>query len=102
MPTLLERRETANELARRPAGTSTESRRSNAKFVGSPMAISEKVLQKRCCITKLQRKEDPFALRIGTGKWLQDLTVAALGTLLVSELFLVVDVPETAWDFAWT
>jgi hypothetical protein len=39
-----------------------------------------------------------FTVRIGIGKWLQHLGVAALETLLISELFLVVDVAESAWN----
>jgi len=39
-----------------------------------------------------------FTVRIGIGKWLQDLGVAALETLLISDLFLVVDVAESAWN----
>ncbi len=40
-----------------------------------------------------------FTVRIGIGKWLQHLGVAALETLLISELFLVVDVAEGVWNF---
>ena len=40
-----------------------------------------------------------FTVRIGIGKWLQHLGVAAVETLLLSDLFLVVDVGETAWNF---
>lgn len=42
---------------------------------------------------------DDFTVRIGIGKWLQHLGVAALETLLLSDLFLVVDVAESAWNF---
>jgi hypothetical protein len=35
---------------------------------------------------------------VGVGKWLEHLGVAALETLLLSELFLVVDVAESAWN----
>jgi len=42
---------------------------------------------------------DNFTVRIGIGKWLEHLGVAALETLLLSDLFLVVDVAETAWNF---
>ena len=41
---------------------------------------------------------DDFTVRIGIGKWLEHLGVAAIETLLISELFLVVDVSETAWN----
>ncbi len=42
---------------------------------------------------------DDFTVRVGIGKWLQHLGVAALETLLISDLFLVIDVAETAWNF---
>ena len=41
---------------------------------------------------------DDFTVRIGIGKWLEHLGVAALETLLLSDLFLVVDIAETAWN----
>ena len=41
---------------------------------------------------------DDCAVRIGIGKWLEHLATAALETLLLSDLFLVVDVGETAWN----
>jgi hypothetical protein len=40
-----------------------------------------------------------FTVRIGIGKWLRHLGVAAVETLLLSDLFLVVDVAESAWNF---
>jgi hypothetical protein len=39
-----------------------------------------------------------FTVRIGIGKWLEHLGVAAIETLLISDLFLVVDVAESAWN----
>jgi hypothetical protein len=41
---------------------------------------------------------DDCLVRIGIGKWLQHLGTAALETLLLSDLFLLVDVAETAWN----
>jgi len=38
-----------------------------------------------------------FTLRIGIGKWLQNLAVLAVEVILLSTLFLVVDVPEMLW-----
>jgi hypothetical protein len=43
-------------------------------------------------------KPDDCQVRIGIGKWMEHLTVAALETLFVSGLFLVVDVGETLWN----
>jgi hypothetical protein len=39
-----------------------------------------------------------FTVRIGIGKWLEHLGVTAVETLLLSELFLLVDVPEMLWN----
>jgi hypothetical protein len=39
-----------------------------------------------------------FTVRIGIGKWIQHLGVAVVETLLISELFLPVDVTESAWN----
>ena len=39
-----------------------------------------------------------FTVRIGIGKWLEHLGVAAVETLLLSTLFILVDVPEIAWN----
>jgi hypothetical protein len=39
-----------------------------------------------------------FTVRFGIGKWLQNLGVAAAETLLVSELFLPIDVADSMWS----
>ncbi|MGH9169572.1 MAG: hypothetical protein ACRD0Z_01650 [Acidimicrobiales bacterium] len=39
-----------------------------------------------------------FTVRIGIGKWLKHLGVAVVETLLLSDLFLVVDVAESLWN----
>jgi hypothetical protein len=38
-----------------------------------------------------------FAVHIGIGKWIQNLAVAAAEALLLSWLFLAIDVPEMLW-----
>jgi len=38
-----------------------------------------------------------FTVRIGIGKWKEHLATVAIETLLLSELFLVVDVAEMVW-----
>src|SRR6267143_2731970 len=38
-----------------------------------------------------------FTIHIGIGKWIQNIAVAAVETLLLSALFLAVDVPEMLW-----
>jgi hypothetical protein len=38
-----------------------------------------------------------FAVHIGIGKWIQNIAVVAAEALLVSSLFLAIDVPEMLW-----
>jgi hypothetical protein len=40
---------------------------------------------------------DDFTIHIGIGKWVQNIAVAAVEVLLLSTLFLAVDVPEMLW-----
>jgi hypothetical protein len=46
----------------------------------------------------LDGQPDNFTVRVGIGKWLEHLGVTAVETLLLSGLFLVVDVPEMVWN----
>ena len=41
---------------------------------------------------------DDFTVRTGIGTWLEHLGVAAVETLFISELFLPIDVAESAWN----
>jgi len=38
-----------------------------------------------------------FTVHIGIGKWIQNLAVAAAEVILLSALFLAIDVPEMLW-----
>ena len=38
-----------------------------------------------------------FSIHVGVGKWIQNLAVAAVEAILLSWLFLAVDVPEMLW-----
>ena len=38
-----------------------------------------------------------FAIHIGIGKWIQNIAVAAAEALLLSMLFLAIDIPEMLW-----
>lgn len=39
-----------------------------------------------------------ISVKVGVGKWLQNLGVTAIEVILLSELFLAVDVPEMLWN----
>jgi hypothetical protein len=41
---------------------------------------------------------DDLTVRFGIGRWLEHLGVAAIETLLIGDLFLVIDVADSAWN----
>jgi len=45
----------------------------------------------------LTGEPNDFTVHIGIGKWIQNLAVAAAEAILLTWLFLVVDVPEMLW-----
>ena len=51
----------------------------------------------RCFTITISGQPNDFAVHIGIGKWIQNLAVAAAEALLLSVLFLAVDVPEMLW-----
>jgi len=51
----------------------------------------------RCFTLMVSGQPNDFTVHIGIGKWIQNLAVTAVETLLLSFLFLAVDVPEMLW-----
>ena len=51
----------------------------------------------RCFTITITGQPNDFAVHIGIGKWIQNIAVAAVEALLLSVLFLAVDVPEMLW-----
>jgi len=51
----------------------------------------------RCFTITISGQPNDFAVHVGIGKWIQNLAVAAVETLLLSVLFLAIDVPEMLW-----
>jgi uncharacterized protein YqgV (UPF0045/DUF77 family) len=51
----------------------------------------------RCFTISISGQPNDFVVHIGIGKWIQNLAVAAVETLLLTWLFLAVDVPEMLW-----
>ena len=60
--------------------------------------LSEVIAADRALTILISGASDNFTVKIGIGKWLEHLGVAAVETLLLSTLFLVVDVAEMAWN----
>ncbi|MCI2413958.1 MAG: hypothetical protein MPF33_01705 [Candidatus Aramenus sp.] len=44
-----------------------------------------------------ENNPDGLKITTGVGKWIQNIAVTAIEVLLISELFLAVDVPEMLW-----
>ena len=51
----------------------------------------------RCFTITISGQPNDFTVHIGIGKWIQNLAVAAVETILLTWLFLAVDVPEMLW-----
>ncbi len=60
--------------------------------------LREVVAADRAMTITIAGSSSDFTVRVGIGKWLEHLGVAAIETLLVSDLFLVVDVADAAWN----
>lgn len=51
----------------------------------------------RCFTIGISGQPNDFTVKIGIGKWVQNIAVAAAEALLLSVLFLAIDVPEMLW-----
>ena len=51
----------------------------------------------RCFTITVSGQPNDFAVHIGIGKWAQNLAVAAAEAIVLSVLFLAIDVPEMLW-----
>jgi hypothetical protein len=60
--------------------------------------LSSVIAADRAMTILIDGEPNNFTVRIGIGKWLEHLGVTAVETLLLSSLFILVDVPEMAWN----
>lgn len=60
--------------------------------------LSKVIAADRALSIMVSGSPDDVVVRVGIGRWLEHLATAAVETLLLSDLFLVVDVAETAWN----
>jgi hypothetical protein len=61
--------------------------------------LSAIIAADRALTILLDGEPNNFTVRLGIGRWLEHLGVTAVEGLLISPLFLLVDVPETLWNF---
>ena len=59
--------------------------------------LRDLVAADRCFTLVVSGQPNDFTVHIGIGRWVQNLAVTAVETLLLSVLFLAVDVPEMLW-----
>jgi hypothetical protein len=52
----------------------------------------------RCFSILIQGQPNDFTVQVGIGRWVQNLTVAALEAAISAGLFLLLDIPEMAWN----
>jgi hypothetical protein len=60
--------------------------------------LSAVIAADRALTIAITGNPDEFTVKIGIGKWVEHLGVTAAAALLLTPLFLVVDVPEMAWN----
>ena len=55
------------------------------------------ILADRAFTIMITGEPNDFTVHLGIGKWIQGIAVAAVEVILISWLFLAVDVPEALW-----
>ena len=60
--------------------------------------LSAVIAADRALSILIDGESNNFTVRVGIGKWLEHLSVTAVEALLISEIFLLVDIPEMLWN----
>jgi hypothetical protein len=55
------------------------------------------ILADRAFTILITGQPNDFSIHIGIGKWVQNIAVVAVEVLLLSSLFIAIDVPEALW-----
>ena len=61
--------------------------------------LSSIITADRALTIMLDGEPNDFTVRVGVGRWLKHLGITAAEALLLTDLFLFVDIPETLWNF---
>jgi len=61
--------------------------------------LSAVIASDRALTVLIEGEPNDFTVKVGIGRWLEHLGVTAVEALLISPLFVLVDVPETLWNF---
>ncbi len=60
--------------------------------------LRELITSERALNIMIEGQPNDFSVRVGIGKWFQNVAVAAVETIALSELFLPLDVAEMTWN----
>ena len=55
------------------------------------------ITAERCFTITITGESNDFMVKIGIGKWIQNIAVALAEAAIISALFLAIDVPEMLW-----
>jgi hypothetical protein len=55
------------------------------------------ITAERCFTITITGESNDFTVKIGIGKWIQNIAVALAEAAIISTLFLAIDVPEMLW-----
>jgi hypothetical protein len=61
--------------------------------------LSALIAADRALTILVEGEPNDFTVTVGIGKWLEHLGVTAAEVLLLTPLFVLVDIPETLWNF---
>jgi hypothetical protein len=61
--------------------------------------LREIITAERALNIMIDGTPDDFKVQIGIGKWIQNIAITAVETLLITELFLPLDIAEMLWNF---
>jgi len=51
----------------------------------------------RCFTIMITGQPNDFSIHVGIGRWIENIAIAAVETILITWLFLAIDVPEMLW-----
>lgn len=72
------------------SGTVIEARKENL--------LRDLITADRCITILIQGQPNDFKVTVGIGRWIQNLSVAAVEAALTAGLFLIVDIPQMLWN----
>ena len=77
------------QVATTPAGTVIQAKKAGV--------LRDVITADRCFTIMISGQPNDFTIHVGIGRWIEDIAIAAVETLLITWLFLVVDIPEMLW-----